>query len=232
VADGGRPSPGQRLLTAVAGRLAHLVLLAVGFTCRLRVVAGAEHLDAARAEGRPVVFAFWHDRLLFACYYIARHFVARGYPVAVLISPSRDGDLGTRVARHLGAESVRGSASRGGSGGVRGLLKAAARGRGLVMVPDGPRGPAHQAKPGTLVVAQLSGAPVLPLTWSADRVWRIKSWDRLEIPRPFTRVRLAAGEPILVPRRLADDDLDRHVAALETTLEDLGDLARRSLDAG
>jgi hypothetical protein len=219
----------DRFVAALASRLIQLVFVAVGASSRVRLVAGAEHVEAIRAAGRPALFVFWHDRMLLGSYFVLRQFQARGHPIAVLNSPSRDGEIGSRLVRYFGGESVRGSTTRGGTAAARALLRAVARGRGLMMMPDGPRGPAHQVKPGVVTLAQLGGIPIVPISWAADRGRRLRSWDRMEIPGPFARVRLAVGEPIVVPRQLGEDDLERHVAGLASILDDLGDLTRRAV---
>ncbi len=221
-----------RFRAALVARLLQAVLALLGASTRLRTVAGDEVLATFHAERRPALFVFWHDRMLIGSYFMARRFQARGYPMTVLNSPSRDGELGSRVVRYFGGESVRGSTSRGGTRALRGLLRSAARGNGLMLMPDGPRGPRHRVKPGIVAIAQLAGIPIVPLSWAAARSWHLGSWDRMEIPRPFTRVCVAAGEPIVVPRRLDEEDFARYAAAVESTLEDLEELARGRLGRG
>ncbi|HEX6203660.1 MAG TPA: lysophospholipid acyltransferase family protein [Thermoanaerobaculia bacterium] len=202
----------------------------VARTCRVRLAAGGEHLERLRRDGGPSVIAFWHDRLFFASPFLSRRLIGGGYPLSVLISPSRDGELGARVGVRLGARVVRGSSSRGGREAVRGMLREAAEGRGLVVVPDGPKGPARRAKPGVIALARLARAPLVPLTWVADRSWRLGSWDRLEIPKPFARVAVAVGAPEEVPRGGGDEEADRRLAALEESLAALDRAAAAALE--
>jgi lysophospholipid acyltransferase (LPLAT)-like uncharacterized protein len=206
-----------------------LVVL-IGRSCRVRVVAGEEHLERLRREGGAAVVAHWHDRLFFASYFVSRHLIRRGYPITALISPSRDGELGARTASRLGGRVVRGSSSRGASEGVRGLLRAAAAGNGLLVVPDGPKGPARRAKPGVAAVARMARAPLVPLTWVCDRSWRLGSWDRMEVPKPFARVAVAVGAPREVPRAADDAELARQLAAFEDSIAALDAAAAAALD--
>lgn len=232
-AEGG---PGPRLpwrrelLHRVESFLFWALIGLIGRSCRVRVVAGEEHLERLRREGGVSLIAFWHDRLFFTSHFVSRQLMRRGYPITALISASRDGELAARTASRLGARVVRGSSSRGAREGVRGLLRAAAAGRGLVVVPDGPKGPARRAKPGVATLARMARAPLVPLTWVCDRSWRLGSWDRLEIPKPFARVAVAVGAPHEVPRAADDAELARQVAAFEDAIAALDATAAAALD--
>jgi lysophospholipid acyltransferase (LPLAT)-like uncharacterized protein len=123
----------------------------------------------------------------------------RGRGAAVLVSRHRDGELITRVIERMGFATARGSSTRGGEEGVMDMLRLAKEGRLLAITPDGPRGPAQRLKPGLVYLASRTGLPVVPVASAARRSFRLKSWDRFRIPRPFTRVVVAYGEPIAVP---------------------------------
>jgi lysophospholipid acyltransferase (LPLAT)-like uncharacterized protein len=136
----------------------------------------------------------WHENLLVPAYLFAR------CRIAVLISQHRDGELITQVARRLGFEVARGSATRGGASGVRQLLQLARRWH-LAITPDGPRGPRRQLKEGVLHLARWSGLPVVPVGFAYQRPWRTRSWDRLVIPRPGTTLAVYGGLPIQIDGR-------------------------------
>ena len=213
-----RPSFGERL----AARLVWLVLVVLGATLRLRW-SGGERFRAVVRERRPTVLAVWHHQLFLASWLIWKHGVRCGLPVLVLISRSRDGALGTEVGRLLGAEVARGSTSRGGGPALRQLVRALGAGRTVLVIPDGPRGPARELKPGVVALAELAGVPVLPLALAVDRGWRLKSWDRMVIPKPFARLRVLVGDERRLgrldeggreaARRELQDELDRLAAA-------------------
>lgn len=159
---------------------------------RVREV-GREAWNARRARGEGVVLVLWHGQMLT----MMNHHRDEG--VAVLISEHRDGEIIARIARAFGFVTVRGSTSRGGS---RALLSLVARLRGggeIALTPDGPRGPRHAFAPGALIAAHRAGVPVVGIVALVDRAWRLGSWDRFEIPKPFARVLLAYGEPTPVP---------------------------------
>jgi hypothetical protein len=118
--------------------------------------------------------------------------------VSVLISEHRDGELIARVAESLGFRTVRGSTSRGASRALVALSRELAAGRDVAITPDGPRGPARSFAPGALIAAQRASAPVVAVGVAADSAWRLGTWDRFKIPRPFSRVRIAYSDPVTV----------------------------------
>jgi len=144
--------------------------------------------DAAK----PHVFLLWHDALLPLLW---QH---RGRQVTIVVSEARDGQYLSEFARRIGYREARGSSTRGGVRALVGAVKALREGRPVAFTPDGPRGPRREFKGGVLLAAQRGGAPVVPLHASADRAWRLNSWDRFMIPKPGARVRIAYGEPFMV----------------------------------
>jgi lysophospholipid acyltransferase (LPLAT)-like uncharacterized protein len=136
----------------------------------------------------------WHGRLLLLPALYGR----RG--IHALTSRSRDGEIVARWIRRFGLVPVRGSSSRGGGEALRALTRVLRDGRDVVVVPDGPRGPREVLKPGVIVLARLSGAPIVPVAVGASREWRLRSWDEFRIPQPFARCVVRFGEPIRVPR--------------------------------
>ena len=150
-----------------------------------------EPLWQARA---PVIYAVWHGQILLLPLLYGRR------AVCVLASRSRDGELVTRYVGRFGIETVRGSSTRGGAAALRHLARWLGQGREVVVVPDGPRGPAEVVKPGIVGLARLSGAAIVPVAVGASSEWRLGSWDGFRIPRPFARCVARFGEPIHVAR--------------------------------
>lgn len=218
------PAPMSRLqhlglwLTAL---LIRLIVGSIGTTCRVEMVQGGERLEEIAAGRRPVIFALWHNRAFYFAHFFRRRLLSRGFPLAALSSRSRDGELGAKLGRMWGADVIRGSTSRGGTEGLRRLYRTVRRGESCALLPDGPRGPVYEVKSGAIVLAQMTGAPIIPMAWAADRCWRIRSWDRMIIPRPFARVAVAVGEPLAVPRELAGDTMDREAGRLKRALDEL-----------
>ncbi|MCB1055789.1 MAG: lysophospholipid acyltransferase family protein [Acidobacteria bacterium] len=197
------------------------VIQILGATWRVRVVAGEEIFERIRTAGEPVVFSFWHNRVLFCAYSLYRRFLRHRFPIAILVSHSGDGELGAHLARAWGAGVVRGSTSRGGSVGLRQLYRAVSHGSSAVTIPDGPRGPLYRCQPGVVVLAQMTGAPILPMAFASRPAWKLGSWDRLIVPKPFARVHLAVGEPLIVPRELTGEDLESEQRRVEIELDRL-----------
>lgn len=162
---------------------------------------GTEHFERFRREGTPVVFVFWHGQLLPLVH------IHRGEGIVVLVSEHDDGEYITRIIERNGFGTVRGSSTRGATTGLRGLVRAARAGRDLALTPDGPRGPRGDLKPGALLVAQLTGLPIVPLAVGASRGWRLKSWDGFLVPGPLSKVEVEYLPPRFVPREASRDDL-------------------------
>ena len=154
--------------------------------------SGEERWRALADAGRPHVFLLWHDALLPLLW---KH---RGRQVTIVVSDARDGRYLAEFARRIGYREARGSSTRGGVRALVGAVKALRAGGVIAFTPDGPRGPRRQLKGGVLLAAQRGDAPVVPLHASADRAWRLGSWDRFMIPKPRARVRIAYGVPFQV----------------------------------
>jgi lysophospholipid acyltransferase (LPLAT)-like uncharacterized protein len=176
---------------------------------------GAENLQQFRRRGEPVVFVFWHGQLLPLVHF------HRNEGIVVLVSDHSDGEYITRVILRHGFGAARGSSTRGGVKGLKGILRAIRNGKDLAFTPDGPKGPRHVFKWGALTAAQLSGAPVIPVAVGADRAWYLKSWDRFMIPKPLSSLRIRYGPPRWVPREASEEELKRLAADLEKELKQL-----------
>lgn len=175
---------------------------------------GEERYLRFRREGQPVMFVFWHGQLLPLVHYHRRE------GIVVLVSEHDDGEYITRVIERYGFGAVRGSSTRGGTKGLRGLVRAAREGRDIGVTPDGPRGPRGVFKPGALLAAQMADLPVVPLSVRASSGWRFRSWDGFLLPRPFSTITLEYHEPVRVPR-----DADR--GAVEALAEELAAVLNR-----
>lgn len=210
------PPLGRRLREAVAPVVGAWLIRLLGCTWRLRVVGG-EHHDALRAAGMPYIYILWHGELLPLLW------AHRGLGIFLLVSEHRDGTLVAEAGKRLGYELVRGSTTRGGARALLEVVSQLKRGNVVGITPDGPRGPKHKFAPGAAVAAQRSGAPLLPIRASADRAWRLHSWDNFLIPKPFARLQLAYGPPTYVT---APDiaGAEREAPALEQQLHATGAL--------
>lgn len=179
--------------------------------------------DARLANGERCIFALWHSQLLPLAY------THRSRSVGFLISQHRDGELIARLIQRLGYVTARGSSTRGGGSGTREMIRFAEQGHLLGITPDGPRGPANVVKPGIVYLASRTGYPILPVAATATPSWRLRSWDRFLIPRPFARVVAGYGPPIAVPPALEESQVPVWQRKIETALRALeADLERRS----
>ncbi len=187
---------------------------------------GTEHWMPLREAGQPVIFVMWHGHMLPLIHY------HRGEGIVVLVSEHADGEYITRILHRNGFGTARGSSTRGGSTGLRQMVRAAREGRDLAITPDGPKGPRHVLKPGALVAAQLTGLPMIPVAVSASAAWYFDSWDRYMVPRPLSRVCIAYGAPVWVPRSLDETGLAGLADEVGKSLEVLEAEARGRLPGG
>lgn len=198
-----------------AGMAGSVVLRLLGRTLRLEV-RGTEGFQQLRREGRPVIFAFWHSGILPLAY------IHRQEGVVVLVSRHADGEYIARVLDRMGFGTARGSSTRGGVPGLRGLIRQVREGTDVAITPDGPKGPARVFKPGALVLARLTGAPVIPIGVRPHRAWRLKSWDRFLIPKPFGRIEVTYGEPCFIPRDASEAEMESRARRLAAEINELG----------
>lgn len=209
--------------------LVRLLLRTLGSTLRY-VVAKQERLERVLAARHPVVVSFWHDQIFCGAWFLYRDLHRRGRSITLLASHSRDGELMVRMVRPWKIRVVRGSASRGGRQAILGLYRELVDHRSSpLVIPDGPRGPAHVCKLGSLLLAKMAKVPVLPIAFVPERCWRIGSWDRMSVPKPWSRIAVAVGEPIHVGRGASSGELEELGVGLGARLEELTAEARNVL---
>lgn len=209
-----RESITSRLLVALAPPLLAVALRLLYATVRIEIVGGEALFERWRRGERTIV-AFWHNRVLM----MPRAYA--GKAICIMNSRSRDGEIATRVLARFGIASVRGSTTRGGAAGFLQLVNAHRRGMDLAVVPDGPRGPRYVAKAGAIHLARVTGAPLFAVSCAAARHRQLRSWDRLVVPLPFSRVVFTIGEPLLVPRDAGDAEVERWRVELQSRLDAL-----------
>jgi lysophospholipid acyltransferase (LPLAT)-like uncharacterized protein len=183
------------------GRLGALLIRLWGATLLVDWI-GKENLAAIEREQGRVIYTFWHGQLL------PLSFTHRGRGIVVLVSRHKDGEIISQILCRLGYGVARGSSTRGG---LRALLEMARLGRGgypLGVTPDGPRGPRHALQIGVLLIAQRSGLPIIPLAAEAVRRTELSSWDRFQIPHPWSRFAVVTGAPIWIPEGPDLDELE------------------------
>jgi lysophospholipid acyltransferase (LPLAT)-like uncharacterized protein len=197
-----------------AGFFGGMVMGGLFSTVRFRS-EGDESYRRFRREGTPVIFSAWHGQLLPLAY---RH---RDEGVVALVSEHADGEYLVRLIERIGFRTVRGSSTRGGIQGLKGLIREVREGHDLTITVDGPRGPAREFKPGALLAAQTSGAPVVPVGMACSAAWHLDSWDRFMVPKPLSTVRIAYGKPTWIERDADRTALDAAARALGAEMNDL-----------
>ena len=201
----------------LAGLLAATFIRLMYWTLRVR------HVRSENMERTPqYIIAFWHCHLLMMVKCRLRT------PIAALISQSKDGELIARTMEQFGADVARGSSSRGGSAGMREMIRLARLGTNLAITPDGPRGPARIASDGVVVVAQLTGLPIIPVAFTAKKRKLLRSWDRMIVPYPFSEALYLYGDPITIPRNA---DVQQERKRIERDLNALADAAERMISS-
>jgi len=207
-------SPGRRLLAWLIYGLIRLISL----TIRWRLHDPTDVLG--RTANRPVIFCTWHNRLALAMPAWRRHFVSPqpNRRVAAIASASRDGSLVAEILRLFGAQPVRGSSSRRGLHAMIELVEFAKNGFDLAITPDGPRGPLYSVQPGLVSLAQMTSLPILPMSYTLSRKLTVKSWDRFQIPLPFTRCEVQLGDLIEVPRSYRDKERAAVLERIRTSM--------------
>jgi len=201
-----------RIIAAIGSRIVRLLLL----TLRFRVEDRAGNFQLPMQ--RPLLWAFWHNRLLVVPYLFERYFPKR--PGAALTSASKDGEIVAAFIGCFGVGAVRGSSSRRG---VRALVEMRHRvesGSMIAITPDGPRGPRYHLNPGLVKLSQVTGGVVMPVRIEYSSYWELKSWDGFRIPKPFARVSVIFDVPQPAAQTKSDEEFEIERARLELWLRD------------
>jgi lysophospholipid acyltransferase (LPLAT)-like uncharacterized protein len=209
-----RDSRAKRLQVAVIPRIGAPLIGLLGRTYRWRA-EGAEHYQQVLASGRQPIMAFWHGRILPATLFFAHR------NIVVITSANFDGEWIAGIIERFGYGTARGSTSRGATRALVQLRRVMAEGKPTAFTLDGPRGPAKQAQAGAVFLAKITGNPILPFHIEAARHWTMRSWDRTQVPKPFSDLAIAIGAPFEVPSDIDDTTLEAYRQALERKLAEL-----------
>ena len=204
----------QRIALWCISWLGYLLVSLIGRTLRFEWSTEPESGVDEHGEPPPVVIGpFWHRAVIPATYYFRR----RG--IAVMTSRSFDGEYIARIIERFGFAAVRGSSSRGGSGALLGMNRVLEGGHIAAVTIDGPRGPRLVAKPGPVMLARMSGVPILCFYRACERPWILGSWDRMMVPRPFSRVHLRWAKRIQVPADAGEEQMKQCHRQMQEALE-------------
>ncbi|MGH9948724.1 MAG: lysophospholipid acyltransferase family protein [Pyrinomonadaceae bacterium] len=205
---------GQRLKIRTSGMAFYLVTRIIGATMRFETIGG-EFSEQVREAGKLPIYTFWHDRIVSSTYYF------RDKDIIVLSSQSYDSEFTARCIQRFGFGIVKGSSSRGAVAGLVGLIRMMKKGFPSAFTVDGPKGPRYEAKAGPLMLAKKTGNPVLPFVIECRRFWRLGSWDKLQIPKPFTPAAVIFAEPIYVDAKADGDEIETKRLELQKALDEL-----------
>lgn len=222
-------TPLRRLAYRVIVPIGAGLVRAVWAMARRPRVVGIEHFDAALAQAPAFIPVLWHQHQLYCAKWLLEQ--SPRVTVGFLISPSVDGEIGAMLVDRFGGVAVRGSSTHTGARALRDYYEALVkRSVSPIITPDGPRGPRFEFKPGAILLAQMSGRPMLPMAYAASRAI-LFHWDRFVIPLPFARIVIAIGAPRSVPRTLDAAGMRQWQADMTTELKCLYARARSELPA-
>jgi lysophospholipid acyltransferase (LPLAT)-like uncharacterized protein len=203
----------QRFLLWLISWSAYLLVRLLGSTLRFQITLEEGSLADGKRQALPGIYCFWHRAMIPSAY----HF--RNMQIAIMISRSFDGECIARIVQKLGFRPVRGSSSRGGAGALIGMREELELGHPAVFTADGPRGPLYVAKPGPVLLAQRTGYKICCFHVAVQRAWLLNSWDRMMIPKPFSRASFYITSPLEVPANASDEQLEACRRELQAALD-------------
>jgi lysophospholipid acyltransferase (LPLAT)-like uncharacterized protein len=212
----------QRIVLRIIITAGYWFIRLVGPT--LRVCVSHEEGSQETIEQRPLIGSFWHACMIPATY------MCRNLGVRVMSSNSYDGEYMGRIIRKFGFVAVKGSSSRNAVRALLGLRRALQEGWSVAFTLDGPRGPRYKVKPGPVALARSSGVPMTMFHLAVDRAWVLNSWDRMMIPKLFSRVLIRFGKLIVVPTDATDEDLERYHQELQDSLDRVREFAEANIE--
>ena len=204
----------ERFIIRFLGLFAYSAFRLIGPTIRFEIT-NSEFDEEVRSAGRQPIYSFWHDRMVISTYFF------RNRGIIVLSSQSFDSEYTARFIQRFGFGIVKGSSTRGAVAGLVGMIRAMKAGAPVAFTVDGPKGPRYEAKSGPVLLAKKTGNPLVPFVIEARRFWRVKNWDRLRIPKPFTKANVIFAPPIYVAPTANDDELETKRLELQTALDRL-----------
>lgn len=204
----------DRLVIRLADWAFFLLIRIIGLTIRYET-EGWENFEAIEGANKLPIYSFWHDRIFAGTYFF------RNRGIVVMSSQSKDGEYIARFIKRLGYGTIRGSSTRGGTKALVEMIRAMKQGLPMAFSLDGPKGPRYVAKSGAVLLAKKTGNPMMPFVVECRHFFRLKSWDRMQIPRPFTRAKVIIDKPIYVSPDAGEDDLQNGLAQLQSSLDEL-----------
>lgn len=211
----------QRATIHLADRAFFSLVKSIGATLKYEI-ENFEYVNKTFAAGKSPIYVFWHNRIFAVSYYF------KNQNIVVMTSQSFDGEYIARFIKRLGYGASRGSSTRGGIGALVEMIRLSKQNIPTAFTIDGPKGPRYLAKSGACLLAKKTGNPVLPAIIESEKFWEIKkSWDRMQIPKPFSRVKIIFGEPVYVEKNANEAEVEKSRDELQMKLDELTELGRQ-----
>ena len=216
-----RRTPLRRLYYALGLGMVKFVVRLLWATYRTKEIIGADIADRVRHGDTQFAPCLWHGQLIL-CTRLARDWVKNsGYKACFVVSPSVDGDVPSKLGEDLGARVIRGSSNSSGAKVLRDMKRSHNEGYSIFTAADGPTGPNKHFKEGVPLMARVLNVPMVPLAFAADRAWHLRRWDNFMIPKPFAKIVIAFGEPVIIPRGTPVRDLEPWRVKMENAVNSL-----------
>lgn len=218
----------KEILKIIIPPLVHIIIRFLWLTCKVVRVSGHGNFEKLNKDKQTCIICYWHQHHIFGTWYM-RQLVKQGMNIGFLISPSEDGDMSAKLANKWGFRVIRGSSHRTGAKAMRDLFNVITKVKiSPVNTSDGPTGPLHVFKPGAIMLAQLTGAPIVLFSYSADRYWKLKSWDEFIIPKPFSKISIAISEPVYINKKITADEIKEMQDKMQNTLQQLAQESKQT----
>ncbi|CAN5373216.1 lysophospholipid acyltransferase family protein [soil metagenome] len=204
----------QRVAIRLADWIFYLLISAIGKTLKFET-EGWKNFESIVTAGKIPIYSFWHNRIFAGTYFF------RNRGIVVITSQSFDGEYIARFIQRFGYGAVRGSSTRGGIGALVEMIRLMRAGLPMGFTVDGPKGPKYVAKSGACLLAKKTGNPLMPFVVECEKFWSLKSWDNLQIPKPFSRVKVFIAESVYVSKTADDDEIEKKREELQSKLEEM-----------
>lgn len=221
----------ERIKIFVIGLIGATLLRLINFTLRWERI-GLDGDGKYWPYQKPRILSFWHGHQLFMSWIYTGGLRREKAPgMYALISQHRDGRIIAKAVEFLGIQSVEGSSTRRGLGALYELIETLNRGDHISITPDGPKGPCFEVKAGIIRIAQRTGAAIHPTAIAAKNKWTFKSWDRMFLPKPFSKAVMIMGDPIVIPSELPNDEAEKYRQLLEEKMNELNKFAEARVNS-
>lgn len=215
----------ERFLIRLADLVFYTLISLIGKTVRVEI-EGWENFQKIERDGKIPIYTFWHDRIFLGTYFFRK----RG--IMVMSSQSFDSEYTARVIQRFGYGTIKGSSTRGAVRALTKMIRLMRHGLPMGFTLDGPKGPRYAAKSGACLLAKKTGNPIMPFLLEPKSFWTINSWDKMQIPKPFTRAKLFIAEPIYVAKDADDEEIENKRQELQTKLDELVAFGKQWRESG